>query len=53
MRDVMFNIPSQRDVTKCIIDGPCITQGKAPTMIYKHQNSSEDHSDSTGELGVS
>ncbi len=53
MRDVMFNIPSQRDVTKCIIDGPCITQGKAPTMIYKHQNSSEEHSDSTGELGVS
>lgn len=35
MRDVMFDIPSQKDVSKCVIDEACITDGKAPTLIYK------------------
>ena len=35
MRDVMFDIPSHSDITKCVIDKPCITDGKTPTLIYK------------------
>ena len=35
MQGVMYNIPSQKDVSKCIIDAPCITEGKEPTLIYK------------------
>ena len=48
MRDVMYNVPSQKDVSKCIVDEPCITQGKAPTLIYKNKkkNSGKDSGDS-------
>jgi ATP-dependent Clp protease ATP-binding subunit ClpX len=37
MRDVMFDIPSQKDVSKCLIDSACITSHKQPTIIFKHQ----------------
>ncbi|MCQ2529515.1 MAG: ATP-dependent Clp protease ATP-binding subunit ClpX [Saccharofermentans sp.] len=40
MRTVMYDIPSQKDVTKCVIDGACITEGKQPTLIYKTKKSS-------------
>ena len=35
MLDVMYDIPSQKDVSKCIIDEACVTEGKEPTIIYK------------------
>lgn len=33
MTDVMFNIPSEPDVKKCIITKECITENKAPEII--------------------
>lgn len=33
MTDVMFNIPSEPDVKKCIIAKECITENKAPEII--------------------
>ena len=41
MRDVMYDIPSQKDVCKCVIDEACITEGKTPTLIYKQKASSK------------
>ena len=35
MREVMFDIPSQKDVVKCIIDESCILEGKQPTLGFK------------------
>ncbi|MCQ2532191.1 MAG: ATP-dependent Clp protease ATP-binding subunit ClpX [Saccharofermentans sp.] len=40
MKTVMYDIPSQKDVTKCIIDEACIIEGKAPTLIYKSKKTS-------------
>jgi ATP-dependent Clp protease ATP-binding subunit ClpX len=31
--DVMFELPSRRDVTKCVITKECITQGIRPTLV--------------------
>ena len=47
MRDVMYNVPSQKDVSKVVVDEACITDGKAPTLIYKSKkkNSSKDNVD--------
>ena len=36
MRDVMYNIPSEKDVKECIIKKECITEGKQPVIIYKN-----------------
>ncbi|MCQ2481885.1 MAG: ATP-dependent Clp protease ATP-binding subunit ClpX [Clostridia bacterium] len=35
MLDTMFDIPSHKDVNKCIVDVDCVTQGKQPTLLYK------------------
>ncbi len=55
MQNVMYNLPSQKDVSKCIIDGVCITEGKEPTLIYKKKSSeNKNYSDSGADsaLGV-
>ena len=39
MRDVMYDIPSQKDVVKCVIDEACIKEKKNPTLIYKSKKS--------------
>jgi len=44
MQNVMYNVPSQKDVSKCIIDGACITEGKEPTLIYKKKSSESSRS---------
>ena len=44
MQSVMYNIPSQKDVSKCIIDGPCITDGKEPTLIFKKKSVDKSNS---------
>jgi len=31
--DVMFELPSRRDVTKCVITKECISQGVRPTLV--------------------
>ncbi|MBR1796941.1 MAG: ATP-dependent Clp protease ATP-binding subunit ClpX [Clostridiales bacterium] len=57
MQNVMYDLPSQKDVSKCIIDGPCITEGKEPTCIYKNKNSESAKYSGSGaaepRLGVS
>jgi len=54
MREVMFDIPSQKDVLKCIIDEQCIKNGKQPTLVYKSgKKSTPDSDDSSEGLGVS
>jgi len=30
---VMFELPSRRDVTKCVITKECIAQGIRPTLV--------------------
>ncbi len=52
MRDVMYNVPSEKDVSKCVIDGACITDGKSPTLIYKTKKNSSESGPDVGRLGV-
>ena len=55
MRQVMFDIPSQKDVSKVVIDEDCITEGKEPTIIYKKKKTkTEDSSNkyANGEIGA-
>ena len=56
MQRVMYDIPSQKDVSKCIIDEACITGDKEPTLIYKKKSqtgSDKKSSSSSGSrLGV-
>ena len=45
MMDVMFTIPSDDNIAKCIIDEPTITEGAAPTIEYRtvtHTIASDD-----------
>ena len=44
MQGVMYNIPSQKDVSKCIIDAACITEGKEPTLIFKKKSAEKSNS---------
>ena len=46
MREVMFDIPSERDVVKCVIDENCIKNNKQPTIIYKQKKQSSSNSNS-------
>ena len=48
MQSVMFNIPSQKDVSKCIIDGPCITEGKEPTLVFRKKSSDNKNYGNSG-----
>ena len=47
MRNVMFDVPSEKDVKECIIKKECITEGKQPVIIYKN-GSSDNNSDRNG-----
>ena len=44
LQGVMYNIPSQKDVSKCIIDAACITEGKEPTLIFKKKSAEKSNS---------
>ena len=35
MMDIMFNVPSDKDIEKVIVNKECIEQGKEPTIIRK------------------
>ncbi|MDD6214405.1 MAG: ATP-dependent Clp protease ATP-binding subunit ClpX [Firmicutes bacterium] len=35
MTDVMFNVPSEKNITKCIIHKDCITDNAAPEIVHK------------------
>ena len=35
MTDVMYKIPSEEDVEEVVITKECLTDGKAPTLVYK------------------
>lgn len=35
MTDIMFDIPSRKDVEEVIITRDCVTQGAKPTVVYK------------------
>ncbi len=45
MRNVMFNVPSQKDAAKCIIDEECITEGKEPAIVFKKKKASSKSAD--------
>ena len=56
MRDVMYNIPSEKDVKECIIKKETIVDGKQPVLIYKNGTQENGFSDSNAAgaaLGVS
>jgi ATP-dependent Clp protease ATP-binding subunit ClpX len=42
MLDVMFEIPSKKNVKQVIIDEEVITKGKKPEVIYKNQTEDSD-----------
>ena len=41
----MFNVPSQKDAAKCIIDEECITEGKEPAIVFKKKKASSKAAD--------
>lgn len=56
LRDVMFNIPSEKDVRECIIKRETILEGKQPVVIYKNgtqERGVDDAGSSSVALGVS
>jgi len=38
---VMFELPSRRDVTKCVITKECIAQGIRPTLVTSAEAADE------------
>ena len=40
--DVMFELPSRRDVTKCVITKECIAQGIRPTLVTSAETFEDD-----------
>ena len=57
MRQVMFDVPSEHDISECIIKKECITEGKQPILIYKNSSGERNERDGDGSgssvLGVS
>ena len=56
MREVMFNIPSEKDVKQCIIKKETIVEGKQPILVYKNGSQDKNFGDtnvSGAALGVS
>jgi len=43
--DVMFELPSRRDVTKCVITKECIAQGIRPTLVTSGATYADDEPD--------
>ena len=52
MRDVMYNIPSEKDVKECIIKKECIVEGKQPVLIYKNGTSEKSYSETNAANGA-
>lgn len=52
MRDVMFNIPSEKDVKECIIKKETIVDGKQPILVYKNGTQERNSSVSTPGIAV-
>ena len=52
MRDVMFNIPSEKDVKECIIKKETIVDGKQPVLVYKNGTSEKNIGVSTPGISV-
>ena len=50
MRDVMFNIPSEKDVKECIIKKETIVDGKQPILVYK--NGTQERNSSVSAPGI-
>ena len=56
MRDVMYNVPSEKDVKECIIKKETIVEGKQPVLIYKNGTQERGFGESNSNnaaLGVS
>lgn len=43
MNDVMYDIPSRKDVKKCVITGDTVRNGKAPELILETKQISEEN----------
>ncbi|MCX7598119.1 MAG: ATP-dependent Clp protease ATP-binding subunit ClpX [Armatimonadetes bacterium] len=41
MLDVMFDLPSRRDVAQCIITAECVTEGAPPTLQLRKEKADE------------
>jgi len=50
MTDVMFEIPSRDDIEKVIITKECISESKAPLVIFKSSKGKTDESQEPGEI---
>lgn len=42
MLDIMYEIPSEKNVTKCLISKECITQGKRPELVYREKTAPKE-----------
>lgn len=47
MNDIMFEIPSRDDVTKCIITKETIETGKAPTLVIDENKDADREADAS------
>jgi ATP-dependent Clp protease ATP-binding subunit ClpX len=45
MLDVMYDIPSRKDIVKCIISKDTVTKGKAPMLVYKEKAEDKEQKD--------
>ena len=52
MRNVMFNIPSEKDVKQCVITRETIVEGKQPLLIYKNGTKEQGFSENSGNAGT-
>ncbi len=52
MRNVMYDVPSQKDVIKCIIDDECINGDKEPTLVYKSNKNDGGSTTNTADRDV-
>lgn len=43
MNDVMYDIPSRKDVKKCIVTGDTVREGRAPELIFAVKQTSEEN----------
>ncbi len=40
MLDIMYELPSEKNVTKCLISKECVLQGKRPELVYREKKAS-------------
>ncbi|MEX2253144.1 MAG: hypothetical protein WD649_03250, partial [Thermoleophilaceae bacterium] len=48
--DVMFELPSRKDVTKCVLTKETITKGLKPTLVTSAEHMADDDLGEEGEL---